>query len=166
MPVDPITLIITAIVAGATAGLQDTVKTAVVDAYNQLKSYLCDNYQDVDVAPLEAELAADADATAAKQQLETQLTHADAGNDLELLTKARSVAAAKPDPDDGLINQFAIAIAKIRTHGSATFTHITTSGSATITDVTADEGITATDITADGDVNFSHFTAGKPQLKE
>src|SRR5690349_23355356 len=50
---DPVTVVVSALAAGAATGLTDTVATAVKDAYAGLKRLLTRRYEDVDLAPVE-----------------------------------------------------------------------------------------------------------------
>ncbi|MGW4717847.1 hypothetical protein [Nocardia sp. NPDC004260] len=62
---DPATLVATAVAVGAAAGLTDTAKQSVTDAYAALKGLLTRRYRDVDLAQVEA----DPDAAAEREAL-------------------------------------------------------------------------------------------------
>ncbi|MEW5802359.1 MAG: hypothetical protein AB1847_09680 [bacterium] len=51
---DPITIISTALISGAAAGLKPTAEKAVRDAYNALKAYLTSKWRTFDVAAIES----------------------------------------------------------------------------------------------------------------
>ncbi|MEU8382024.1 hypothetical protein [Streptosporangium sp. NPDC048865] len=82
---EPVTLIVSAIALGATAGLQESAATAVKEAYEALKRLIRDRYQDVDVAPVERR----PESEAKRGSLEEDLDAAGAGADDELLAAAR-----------------------------------------------------------------------------
>jgi gamma-glutamylcysteine synthetase len=83
--VDPVTVIVTAVVLGASAGLQDTASQLVKDAYAGLKRLI--SKRGVDTAPVEAKPE-----SAAKQvSLAEDLTDTGAEADAELLAAAREV---------------------------------------------------------------------------
>ena len=50
---DPVTLIVSALALGASAGLKSTVATAIGDAYSALRRILGERYRGVDLTPVE-----------------------------------------------------------------------------------------------------------------
>jgi hypothetical protein len=93
--VDPVSLVVTAVVLGASAGLQDTATQVVKDAYAGLKKLL--TRREVDVSGVERRPASDAQRAA----LEETLTDAPDAVDDELLAAAQAVtdAVAEHEPD-------------------------------------------------------------------
>lgn len=84
--VDPISLIVAAVVAGASAGLKEHAQEAVKDAYFAFRRLLSDRHG-VDVGPIERKPSSEA-----KQgSLKEDLGDAGAGDDTELIEAARRV---------------------------------------------------------------------------
>ena len=81
------TLIVSALALGASAGLQRTVAVAVGDAYSALKRVLRARYGNVDVAPVERR----PESAAKRDSLAEDLGAAGAGTDAELLAAARQL---------------------------------------------------------------------------
>ncbi len=86
---DPITVIVAALAAGAAAGLTATAEQAVKDAYAGLKQWLHDRYADINLALLER------DPKSASRQgvLAEDLAAAGAVEDAELHAKAQELLA-------------------------------------------------------------------------
>jgi hypothetical protein len=92
MRMDPISLIVTAVAAGAIVGVRDTASQAVKDAYAGLKSLMRRRF----AGNPEAEAALDRaehqpGADQIRDQLAQQLRAAGAGDDVELITAAQAV---------------------------------------------------------------------------
>jgi hypothetical protein len=85
---DPVTVIVSALAFGASAGLKDTASAAVKDAYATLKSLITRRYK-VDVNPVETR----PDSEAKRASLEEDLAAAGADTDAELLEAARQLLA-------------------------------------------------------------------------
>jgi hypothetical protein len=94
---DPVTLIVSALALGASAGLQSTVATAIGDAYSALRRILRKRYRDVDLTPVERR----PESAAKRDSLAEDLDVAGAGADAELLAAARhlieQVSSHAPD---------------------------------------------------------------------
>ncbi|WP_433521625.1 hypothetical protein ACQPZ2_30570 [Nocardia pseudovaccinii] len=84
---DPVTIIVTAIAAGAAAGFTDTAKQVIADSYSALKGLISGRYQNVDLRPVEAK----PDSAAKRASLAEDLTDAGADADDELLTAAQEL---------------------------------------------------------------------------
>jgi hypothetical protein len=86
---DPITVIVAALAAGAAAGLTATAEQAVKDAYAGVKQWLQDRYADINLAALER------DPKSANRQgvLAEDLAAAGAGEDAELQAQAKALLA-------------------------------------------------------------------------
>ena len=95
---DPITLIVAALVAGAAAGLKDTASAAVKDAYSGLRSLIRSRFGHHDQALDEQLAAVDQKPDTDPAPLAEKLRSAGAGNDAELVQAARALLA-KADPD-------------------------------------------------------------------
>jgi hypothetical protein len=82
---DPVTLIVSALALGASAGLKSTVVTAIGDAYSALRRILGERYRGVDLTPVERR----PESAAKRDSLAEDLDVAGAGADAELLAAAR-----------------------------------------------------------------------------
>ncbi|HMQ56047.1 MAG TPA: hypothetical protein PKD98_28460 [Anaerolineae bacterium] len=87
---DPISIIVTALAAGAAAALRPTAEAAIKDAYAGLKLLVQRKYSQVDVAPLEQKPASEAK----QASLAEDLSEAGATADLELLAQAKALLLA------------------------------------------------------------------------
>jgi hypothetical protein len=96
--VDPITLIVAAVVAGAAAGLQDTAGSVIKDGYAALKSLIRSRFGHRDHAIDEQLAAADQKPGTTPAQLAELLRSAGAGSDQDLVRAARALLA-QADPD-------------------------------------------------------------------
>jgi len=81
---DPVTIVAAAVAAGAAAGVTDTAKAAVTDAYAALKNLITGKYRGVDLTQVENE----PDSEAHRDSLATDLIAHGADDDDELLTAA------------------------------------------------------------------------------
>ena len=92
---DPVSLIVLAVAAGAAAGLKDSAADAVKEAYGALKRRIFERHR-VDVGAVERK----PDSEAKRASLKEDLSDAGAGDDLELRAAARLLIAevAKHDP--------------------------------------------------------------------
>lgn len=92
---DPITLIVTALAAGATVGLKDSASSAVRDAYAGLKALVNDKLRgrpDADVVPYE-------DAPERwRARLEAELRQSGAGRDPDLAQAAQALMRLLDEP--------------------------------------------------------------------
>ena len=92
---DPVTLIVTAVALGASAGLKDTATLAVQDAYAALKGLL--RRRDIDVSGLERRPGSEAQRGA----LHEDLSDAVGAVDDEVLAAARRMTDAVAEDDAG-----------------------------------------------------------------
>ena len=94
---DPVTIVVSALAAGASAGLKDTVVAAITDAYSGLKHMLVERYSAVSTHALERR----PDSKMQKAALEESLNDAGAAEDPDLLAAAKALLAAIEvnDPD-------------------------------------------------------------------
>jgi hypothetical protein len=97
-PMDPVTMIVSAIAMGAATGLTDTASAAVTDAYAALKGLLTGRYPDVDVAAVENK----PESTPKRESLAEDLADARAEHDAELVEAARQLIAAVKAHDAAL----------------------------------------------------------------
>ncbi len=87
---DPISIIITALITGASAGLKPTAEKAVKDAYEGVKTFIQDKYRRVNIDMLEADPASEARQSVVKEDL----AKADVSGDEELLRRAKAMLEA------------------------------------------------------------------------
>ena len=87
---DPLTSIVTALAAGAAAGLNSTVAQAVKDGYAALKARIRRKYAAVDIDLLEQNPASDEQRTVVKEEL----LKTGAATDVELLRTAKALLDA------------------------------------------------------------------------
>ena len=96
---DPVTLIVGALAAGAATGLTDTATQAIKDGYAALKAWVGSRYPGVSTAGVEKKPEEDV----RRASLESELRDEDAGSDEELVKLAKALLAAveesKPAPD-------------------------------------------------------------------
>ena len=84
---DPISLIVTAMVAGAAAGAKPTAEKAVKDAYEGIKAFIKRKFEKVSGDVTEV----DAPSEARREVLKEDLRKAGAGEDPDLLTQAKAL---------------------------------------------------------------------------
>jgi hypothetical protein len=94
--VEPVTLIVTALAAGATSGLKDTAAAAVKDAYAAVKGLITRRYGRVELDSLERK----PDSQRKRDSVAEDLEDAGAGDDEELLELARRLVAAVRENDE------------------------------------------------------------------
>jgi hypothetical protein len=87
---DPITMIVLALAAGAAAGLKPTAEQAIKDAYTGVKTLIQRKYAKVDLAPLERK----PESEAKRESVREDLADATAGKDQELLDKVDALLEA------------------------------------------------------------------------
>jgi hypothetical protein len=94
---DPVTSIVTALIAGAVAGLQPTVSQAVKDSYAGLKALIKRKYSQVSIDQLEANPQSEARRAVVIEDLQTT----DAETDAEVLQQVKELleAVQKQPPD-------------------------------------------------------------------
>lgn len=87
---DPITMIVTALVTGAAAALKPVAEQAIKDGYASLKVLIQRKYQDVSIATLEKNPVS----KERQKIVEEDLKAADAGKDEEVLRQAQDLLKA------------------------------------------------------------------------
>ncbi|MET9487475.1 hypothetical protein [Nocardia sp. NPDC006630] len=132
---DPVTMIAAAIAAGAAAGLTDTTKKAVTDAYQAVKTLITHRYQTVDVSVLEAHPIAPAQRTLLAQEL----TDAGATDDPELRTAAWHLLNLIQEHTPQVAEAVGVQLRRVET-GELEISDITSSGSAVIAEDTKVQG--------------------------
>ena len=84
---DPISLIVATLAAGAAAGMKTTAEQVVKDAYASVKALIQRKYAKVDLAPLERK----PDSEAKRESLREDLAGTGAGEDKELLDRINAL---------------------------------------------------------------------------
>ena len=91
---DPITIIVSALVAGAAAGVTSVAEEGVKDAYNELKALIQRKFGDKgDVGPAVEQVDKKPDSPGRQQVLKEELAAADAGQDADVLKAAQDLLA-------------------------------------------------------------------------
>jgi hypothetical protein len=94
---DPVSLIVTSIAAGAAAALKPTAELAVKEAFEGLKSLIRQKFGKVDISPVEKR----PDSKAKRDSLAEDLAEAGAGEDTELLSSAERLVEVVRTHDAG-----------------------------------------------------------------
>lgn len=84
---DPISMIVVALAAGAAAGLKPTAEQVVKDAYAAIKGLITRKYAKVDLTPLERK----PESEAKRDSVREDLAEARAGEDSELMAKVKEL---------------------------------------------------------------------------
>lgn len=87
---DPITMIVLALAAGAAAGIKPTAEQAIKDAYAGVKALIQRKYAAVDLTPLERK----PESEAKRESVREDLTDTGAGEDQELLESVNELLVA------------------------------------------------------------------------
>ncbi|MGY1900582.1 hypothetical protein [Nocardia gipuzkoensis] len=123
---DPVTIVATAVAIGAAAGLTDTAKQSVTDAYGALKGLLTRRYRDVDLAQVEGA----PDSAAERESLAGALDAHGAAEDHELLVAARKLIEAAVRADVGaagvdlaMVEAAALRISRVTATGTGVRVH-------------------------------------------
>jgi hypothetical protein len=147
---DAVDVVVSAVSAGAAAGLTSTASQAVADAYAGLKRLIADRYADVDVTPVQTRPGS----TAKRDSLAEDLHDAGAGVDEELVAAAQRVltVVAEHAPAVGSVigvDVVGLSAANLR------FTDITAEGPGAT-------GLRVREVSASGDVELSRIRATDP----
>lgn len=102
--VDPVGLVLTALAAGASAGLKDTVTAGVKDAYTSLKKMVSLRF-DGDAKALEVLVDHEADPDTYERPLAKQLEVARVADDADLLIAAQ-VLLSRVDPAGAQVGKY------------------------------------------------------------
>jgi hypothetical protein len=144
---DPISIIITAIVLGAAAGLKPVTEQTIQDAYNGLKRLVQDKYADTRVA-IDL-LEKDPKSKAYQEAAQEMFSQTSLGKDEDVLLKAKSVldAVAKHAPETAQVVGVRLEDVK---GASLTIADIISSGS----------GVDLKKTNISGDIEIKHVRAG------
>ena len=103
-------MIVTALAAGATAGLKPMAEQVVKDAYEGLKALIKQKYQRVEVGVLET----DPKSKGRQTVVEEELASAAAGQDEELLARAKALLEAVQQHAPGTAAELAVDLEDVK----------------------------------------------------
>lgn len=149
---DPITIIVTALVVGAAAGLKPTAEQAIKDAYVGIKALILRKYETLSVEALEQK----PDSETKRASVAEDLTDAGAGNDKELLDHAKSLLDAVKTHDRAAAAKLNINLDEVE---AAYFKLKDAAGDGDIS-VNIKRG------TFSGGIDMEGLTAGTPSIKK
>ncbi|GGL05784.1 hypothetical protein [Nocardia jinanensis] len=145
---EPVTMAVAAVAAGAAAGLTGAAEQAVTDAYQAVKRLIGGRYQSVDVEIVERQ----PESNNRRAVLAEELEQAGAGDDEELLVAARRVLVAVHRHAPQAAAVVGVRLQEVRA-GELTITDITSTGS----------GVVAEGMSVDGSFTISGIRAGSEQ---
>ena len=146
---DPITFVVTAVVAGAAAGLTDTASQVIKDAYAGLKALL--SRRDVDVSAVERKPDSETKKASLREDL-ADLEGTSHAVDAELEDAARRVLAAVEEHDPDAARAVGIDLKKLDVGGSLTIERVTAGGT----------GVSGEDWKIAGDASLRDIHGGRP----
>jgi hypothetical protein len=149
---DPISIIVTSLVAGAVGGLKTTAELAVRDAYAGIKKLIQRKYGTVSLQALEQK----PDSAAKRASIAEDLVGLGAGNDKELLNQAILLLDAIKLHDPDVAAKLNINLEEVDA------TYFKLSGAAAAGDINV--GIKKSKF--DGGINLEGLTAGSPARKK
>lgn len=144
---DPISVVVTALVAGAAAGVKPAAEQAVKDAYAGLKALIQRKWQQVSVSQLEANPTSEARQAVVKEDL----TQANAANDRDLLTAADKVLDAVAQHAPEVARSIGVRLEDIKSGGSLRIRDV----------VAGDAGVDVRKADIHGDIDISGVRAGR-----
>lgn len=134
---DPLSMIFTAIVTGASAALKPTAEAAVKDAYAALKELIKRKWSAVAVDPIERDPKSDARQAVLKEDLEAQPDIADR----QVLEQAKKVLATIEAHDSAAAQAVGITIENLRAGANANIEDVVAEGAVLIGDIDAKQDI-------------------------
>ncbi len=150
---DPINLIVSALVLGASAGLKPTAENLIKDAYAGLKTLIQRKYADVSVSVLEKNPA-----SGLRQEVLSQdLAKADVGEDEEVLSKAIELLEAVLNRDPEVARSLGVGLEDIKA-ASLRIQGVSTTGETT-------SGVKIKKAVIDGDIEISNVSAKSTTVK-
>ncbi|WP_406238510.1 hypothetical protein [Nocardia sp. NBC_01009] len=139
------TMVVAAIAAGAAAGVNETTKRLVADAFQVVKKLISGRYQSADVAVVEH----DPSSGARRAVLAQELSKAGAGEDEELLAAARRLLVVVHQHVPQVEQIVGVWLQEVRA-GELEITDIASTGS----------GVIGTDVAVGGAMKISGVRAG------
>jgi hypothetical protein len=125
--VEPISLIVGALILGASDGLKETAKKAISDGYNALKRIISDRYK---LSGAVQSIEKDPSSEARREVLADDLTGVGAGEDSELVNLAKALLEAVKQNDESGAKTLGIDLSKVYA-GDITIKGIKASGGST-----------------------------------
>ena len=144
---DPVSVVVTALAAGAAAGLKPAAEQVVKDAYAGLKALIQRKWQQVSVNQLEANPASEARQAVVKEDL----GRTDAANDRDLLALADKVLDAVAQHAPEVAKSIGVRLEDIRSGGSLRIRDV----------VAGDAGVDVRKADIHGDIDISGVWAGR-----
>jgi hypothetical protein len=144
---DPVSVVVTALVAGAAAGLKPAAEQAVKDAYAGLKTLIQRKWQHVSVSQLEANPTSEARQAVVKEDL----AQANAADDRDLLTAADKVLDAVAQHAPEVAKSIGVRLEDIKSGGSLRIRDV----------VAGDAGVDVRKADVHGDIDISGVRAGR-----
>jgi hypothetical protein len=132
---EPVTMVVAAVAAGAAAGLTGAAERVVADSYQALKRLLVERYQSVDVDVVERQ----PQSANRRAVLVEELEQAGAGADEELLAAAGQVLVAVHHHAPQIANTIGVHLRQVRA-GELTITDVTSTGAAVLAENTSVDG--------------------------
>ena len=145
---DPLTLIVTALAAGAAAGLKPTAEQAVKDAYEGLKALIRRKYSRVSIDMLEND-PGDETRRAIVQQ---DLANAEAAKDTEVLQQAQALVRLVETRAPEVAASIDLDLAAMKVAGTMSLEELVADGDVRV-------GLRGSDV--GGDVSIRNIRAGK-----
>ena len=149
---DPLSAIVGALVAGATAAASETASQAIKDAYQGLKTILVDSYKLASASLLEKKPSNAAYQVAVQEELKE---HPAAAEDQVLLAQAKVVQEALSQATPDQLAAWGVDIGRLEAVGDVIAERISGSGG----------GLRAEELKAGGSVRLSDITGGSPRGK-
>lgn len=144
---DPISMIVAALVAGAAAALKPTAEAAIKDAYAGIKTLIKDKYKGINVDLIESDPS-----SISRQTLKEDIEKAGAGNDEEILRQAKKLLDVVQSHESSLAAAAAVGIDLKDIQGaSLTLDHILVEAQ----NVAGVAGVKAERIKTSGDIRIS-----------
>ena len=144
---DPVSVVVTALVAGAAAGVKPAAEQAVKDAYAGLKTLIQRKWQHVSISQLEANPTSEARQAVVKEDL----AQANAADDRDLLTAADKVLDAVAQHAPEVAKSIGVRLEDIKSGGSLRIRDV----------VAGDAGVDVRKADVHGDIDISGVRAGR-----
>jgi predicted nucleotidyltransferase len=140
---DPVSILVMAIVIGAAAGLKSAAEISIKDAYNSLRELIKRRYSEVDIEQIEQNPSSEQ----RRALLKAELTQIEAIQNKEVLERAQAVLDATERMPE-LAEQSNITIEKVK------------AANVRLKDMIASGSFSAREIETTGDVDISGIRAG------
>ncbi len=141
---DPISLIVTALVTGAVAGIKPTAEQAIKDAYEGLKNLIQTRFSGVDVKPLEK----NPESPAKQASIAEDLTSEKVDQDVDVLSSAQELIKLIESHAPETAVAAGITIEQLKSMGSVSIKDLLAAGAVQIRQIDAQEDIIVSGITA------------------